>query len=167
VAIDATVAGTAANSYATVEEADLLALDDLGRAAADWALATLDTKERALKRATREIDAYVGTTEKYATDPEQALAFPRVSDVDSSGAAIIPSKLKLATYLQAGYVLRNADVLDEAASRRARGLVNFANPDGTGGQISTDPELAVHPQIPTLVASLNDASSGVYVIETT
>lgn len=163
--IDATVAGSAANSYLTAAEADALAADDLGRAAAEWLAATLEAKERALKRAAREIDAYVGTTERSTST--QALAYPRPSDVDSSGTPIIPAKLKLAAYLQAAFVLRNADLLDEAASRRARGLVNFANPDGTGGQISTDPESGVHPTVPGLIASLSDASSGVYVIETT
>lgn len=163
--IDATVAGATSDSYVTVAEADALAANDLGRAAIDWTAATVDVKERALKRSAREIDAYVGSTDPYADT--QALGYPRASDVDATGTAILPAKLKQAAFLQAGYVLRNADLLDEAASRRARGLANFANPDGTGGQVSTDQDLGMHPSVPSLIATLSDASSGVYVIETT
>jgi len=162
--LDVTIGGSAADSYITVAEADAYAFDDLGHAAGFWLSADVAKKEAALRRSTREIDAYVAPTVPYADT--QSLAFPRASDV-VSGAAVLPEKLRHATYLQAAYVLRNADIIDEAASRRARGLVNFANPDGTGGQVSTDPDNAIHPHVPTLLRGLADESSGVFVIETT
>ncbi len=134
--LDATVGTASANSYLSVAAADLLAQSDLGRAPKDWLAATDDEKEAALTRATEEIDAHLSRV-AYAYAPTQALLFPRAEDVVSS-AAVIPLRIQRATYRQAVYLIRNASLIDDAASRRARGMLNFSNPDGTGGQVSTD-----------------------------
>lgn len=140
-AIDATVAGAAADSYVTVEAADLLAGDDLGPQAELWlnASTTAATREKALKRATREIDAFLDlSTARYSTS--QALLFPRGSDVSGTPSVpYLPSVVKHATYEQASYLVANVKYLDEAASRRAHGLFSYQNPDGTGGSVSVDP----------------------------
>jgi hypothetical protein len=139
VAIDATVAGAASDSYLTLSEAALLAGDDLGPQADGWLAAADPLREKALKRATREIDAFVNLpSARYSTT--QALLFPR--DIDITGTplvAILPRVLKIATYEQAAYLLANAKHLDEAASRRAHGLFSYSNPDGTGGSVALDP----------------------------
>lgn len=136
-ALDATPAGSASDSYLTVADADALSAADLGRFAVEWASATVDVKERALRRATRDLDRATGyQPDRYAVD--QSLAFPRIEDVDDAGTPIIPSDLRLATYEQAKYLLRTADQIDDAAARRARGMVNFTEPN-VSGQISDDP----------------------------
>jgi Putative DnaT-like ssDNA binding protein len=58
--IDATVGGALADSYIDVATADAFAAADYGRAASTWqGTASTDSKERVLKRATREVDAYL------------------------------------------------------------------------------------------------------------
>lgn len=136
-AIDATVAGAAANSYLTVADADALARNDLGPDATAWLAGPLDSKERALVRATRECDAYArvaGTR----FDAAQALLFPRSLDVTSAGVAFLVPNIKLACYEQATYVLANAKVLDEASTRRAQGLIQFTD-DDVSGSPAVDP----------------------------
>jgi hypothetical protein len=139
--IDATVAGSAANSYLTIEAADAYARADLGRDAKAWLGATDEMKEAALRRATLDLDDYVERVDsRWSYDPAlnvplQTLLFPR--GVDSlGGVPFIPDGVARATYAQAAFLLRNADVIDDAASRVAQGLSNFANPDGTGGTVA-------------------------------
>jgi hypothetical protein len=149
--LDATVAGAASNSYLTVADAHSFADADLGKNAKAWTEATADEQEAALQRATEEIDVYVGRVASPfdVTAPVQKLLFPRSIDVDPvTSLPYIPARVRRATYLQAAFLLVNADMIDEAASRRARGLVNFSNPDGTGGQIATDAEFGtLHPKV--------------------
>lgn len=153
--LDATVAGASANSYLTVAEADVLAADDLGPQADGWVAAAEPLKEKALKRATREIDAFLPSVgaSRYATT--QALLFPLkayVGGVLQSPA--LPSVVKRATYEQATYVLANAKFLDEAAARRAHGLFSYQNPDGTGGSVSVDPAFGrLSPDVEALLAA--------------
>lgn len=137
-ALDATVAGSSASSYLTVGEADGFAVSDLGTNAQKWREAHPETKEAALIRATAEIDEFVGRVARsYATT--QALLFPRWDDlIPGTSTPFLPVRLKRAVYLQAAYLIANADLIDGAASRRSRGLVNFANPDGTSGQVADD-----------------------------
>lgn len=129
--LDVTPGGSASDSYLSLADALAYANADLGPYADGWIASDDTTREKALRRATRDIDRYVGsTTEKYAVD--QALAFPRWEDVDSTGSPLIPVKLEQATYQQALYVLANAPVLDAAATRRARALSNFTEPNVSG-----------------------------------
>lgn len=101
-ALDATPGGANANSYLTVAEANAYMESRLfttGWPATD-AGADLDTKERALKWATRTIDAnvcFVGA----ASTSTQALKWPRTGMLDKNGFAIpsdvVPQDLKNAT----------------------------------------------------------------------
>jgi hypothetical protein len=129
-ALDATPAGASADSYLTVAAADALAGADLGPEPALWlnAATTTAIKEAALKRATREIDAYLrsGWTRH---SPTQALRFPRSIDVNTSGSPIIPVDLQRATYQQAIYLNKNATILAAANRRRARNVSNASEPD--------------------------------------
>ena len=139
--IDATVAGASANSYLTVGEADALAAADLGRFADRWRAETpVDRKERALIRASREISARFGPTVRFSSS--QALAFPRALDYVGTPPAHTPvlhASLLRACYEQAIYLNAMAEVLDDAAARRAQG--NFTQTDDNGSwSISVDPQ---------------------------
>lgn len=117
----ATAGDEAANSYLSVADADVLATDDLGPESSAWIAATTATKEAALKRATREIDAYVASGWP-PFDADQALVFPRSDvDVDAAGDPYIPRKVKLATYQQAIYLLENLDALAAMNAHRSNG----------------------------------------------
>jgi hypothetical protein len=157
--LDATVAGASANSYLTIAAADALATSDLGRDAETWLAATTDQKEAALLRATDEIDGDVGRVVTRATTG-QLLLFPRYEDRAADGTTLIlPGRLLRATYLQAAFLLRNAKLLDDAASFRARGLTNFSNPDGTGGQVADDPSFGtMHPRAKALLTEFAEGS---------
>lgn len=129
--LDATVAGTDANSYVTVGDADAFAAIDLGRDVVTWNAAETSQKEAALQLATRDLDTYKrGVETRFDTD--QALRFPRDTDVDSGGDPMLPTRLQQATFAQAKYRLNSADLLVDARSRRARGLSNFSDDDGSG-----------------------------------
>lgn len=156
--LDATVAGSSANSYLSVAAADAFADADIGRLKDAWAAATVETKEAALIRATDEIDAQIVRTIPYAS--EQALLFPRLTD-QANSAPYLPTRLQKATYLQAIFLVENAKLLDDAAARRARGLVNFSNPDGTSGQVATSPGFGtLHPRVE---AMLDEFTAGAVV----
>lgn len=168
-ALDATPAGAASDSYLTVAAADAFAAADLGRHATAWAAASTDQKERALKRATRDLDSHIGTVfAQFDPDTPQALLFPRSRDTDTNGNPVIPVVLKKATYEQAIFVLAAADVLDDAGTRRARGLSNFAEPN-VSGQHADDPGYGtIAPRaLRTIRAGSLDESSLVGWIETT
>ncbi len=94
-----------------------------------WTPASTSDKEKALKRATREIDAYLrsGWTPYVAT---QALLFPRAIDYSGTPATpLIPTSVKRACYEQATFVLRNASVLDNAQTRKARDVQSASEPN--------------------------------------
>lgn len=136
--LDVTVAGPSANSYLSVADADALADADLGKNAKRWLSATTDEKERALLRAARDLDDYVErVAARYDEITPQALLFPRSSDV-LNNVAFIPGSVARAAYEQASYLMVNADQIDDAASRRAQGLANYSNPDGTSGSLATE-----------------------------
>jgi len=134
--LDTTPGGSAADSYLSVADSLAYANNDLGRYAAAWIAADDATREKALRRATRDIDRWAGASEQWALD--QKLSYPRPFDVDDTGFPIIVPTLEEATYQQAIYVLANADTMDDAATRRARALTNFSEPN-VSGQISDDP----------------------------
>lgn len=130
----ATPASATANSYLTVAAADVLAGEDLGPERDAWLKADAELKDRALQRATREVDGYV-TSGWPPFDGDQALLFPREVDVDAAGDAVIPRKVKLATYQQALYLLKNKDALAAMNAHRARS--GDTDPDSAYG---VDPE---------------------------
>jgi hypothetical protein len=131
VPLDATAGGALSDSYLTVAAADALAGADLGPEAVRWIAATTPEKEAALRRATRDLEAYLrtGWVRWYSG---QALLFPRAIDVHTVAGEVvpmIPRTLELATYEQATYVLVNAPVMDRAATRRARELQTVSEPN--------------------------------------
>lgn len=139
-ALDTTPAGAAANAYISTEAADDLAGADVGRYAAHWQALARDDKERAILRATRDVDAYVGYVDTgYATD--QALLFPRWYDVDSAGQPVLPDAVVRATYEQAIYVAKVGELIDDDASRRARGLNSWTEGLTGGGTLEGEPHL--------------------------
>jgi hypothetical protein len=122
-----TTAGDAdANSYLSVADADALAADDLGPEAEAWLAATAAVKEAALKRATREVDAYLREGYPETTAP---LLFPRGVDVDDDDEPFIPRSVVLATYQQAIYLVKNAKALAAANTRRAHGNQSASEPN--------------------------------------
>lgn len=127
--LDATVAGSAANSYLTVAEADELAAVDLVNGDA-WRKAPVGDKEKALIAATGYVDAYkkaAGT--RWAST--QALLFPRLED--AGGDPVAPFLLfdvKRGTYEQAVYLLRNGHLIADAAAHRAQGVISASSGDG-------------------------------------
>lgn len=131
-ALVATPGDPAANGYLTVAEADIIAgQQGLGRDEIAWLSADDGDKQKALIRASSEIDTFVGTSgTRYAID--QPLLFPRLLDVDAVGDPYIIPNVRMATYHQAVYVLANAKLMDDAAARRARGLVSFSDDDASG-----------------------------------
>jgi hypothetical protein len=144
--LDATVAGTSANSYIAVATADGFAGDDLGAEAVKWldAGTVTATKEKALKRATRELDAYLRTGwPPYSTT--QALLFPRAVDVVSS-SPVIPRSIQLACYQQAIYLVANADVLAAANTRRARAMSSASEPNVAFTETADDGSNELSPQ---------------------
>lgn len=160
--LDATVAGATANSYLTVAAADALAAADLGRQATAWTAATTDQKERALKRATREIDQHFPTTGLWVRyDADQALLYPRPQD--ATGVPLVPyihANVQLACYHQASYLVVNADLIDGAASRRARGLFSFSDSEG-GGSVALDPTFGLlSPQAAADLAAVRAGGRG-------
>lgn len=118
-ALVATPGSATASSYLTVAAADVLAADDIGPEPDKWLGADRREKAAALKRATREIDSYVATGWPAYSD-DQALVFPRETDLDGAGDPMIPRKVVLATYQQAIYILKNKDALGAMNAHRSR-----------------------------------------------
>jgi hypothetical protein len=157
--LDATVAGAAADSYLTIAAADALAGSDMGPEADRWLAATTTVfdREKALKRATREIDGFVRTGwPRYSGT--QARVFPRSIDQTSSGVAYIPPAILQATYHQAAYILANAAVIDRASARHARDLSSSSEPD-TSGTVSGDGMHVMSPRALHFLSSFATAGS--------
>jgi hypothetical protein len=155
--LDVTVGGAAANSYASIAEADGFAASDLGRFAEAWTKATTEQKEAALRRAAQEIDAFVGIRPEEAYYfGVQTLVFPRVGDLDLVGTVIIPTRVKRAQYLQAAYLVAAADQIDDAALRRSKGFSSYVNPDGTGGTLATESSYGrLHPDVEVILGQID------------
>lgn len=156
--LDATVAGSAANSYLTVEAADLLAGERLGLVPAVWSALSTEDKEKALISATADIDAYVRVGARHTAG--QMLSFPRVTDVDTLDAPFIPLSVQRATFEQAAYLADNAATMDRASTRRARGLISFSE-ENVSGSLSEDPLFGqLCPRAQTLLQSITVTRRG-------
>lgn len=127
-AFDATVAGATANSYLAVAEADAFATADVGASAVAWTSAVTSAKQNALMRATREVSAYLRSSGLALYSTTQALLYPRAVDV-LNGTPFIPNAIRFATYAQAKFLNANADVLDAAETRKARGIESGSEPN--------------------------------------
>jgi hypothetical protein len=165
--LDATVGGSLADSYLTVDEADARAAADIGTFAAAWADAATEDlpaggpnrtrKEQALRRAVLDLE---GVVEHVGAlwDLDQARLFPRSVDLDGSGDPFIPERVQRAQYLQAVYLFANIDVLEAAATRRARGLVSFSEPN-VSGSLSTDARFGqLHPELVAVLKPLTESA---------
>lgn len=158
-ALDTTVGGSAAESYLSVAEADVLAAQSLSAFAADWTAATETRKENALRQATRDIDTLVPAFDLYADD--QALRFPRAVDLDASDVPYLVGAIRQATYEQASFLLATQTLRDQATKRRARGMFNFSEDDGPSGTIAVDPQLGRYsPEAQRLVRAVVATSTG-------
>jgi len=159
VALDATVAGASADSYLSVADADTLAGTDMGPEADKWldAKTTTLSREKALKRATREIDGYIRSGwDKYSAD--QALRFPREID-EASSSPFIPADIEVATYHQAAYVLKNAPVIDKANARHARGMSQFSE-SNLSGSVDEDVVNIISPRAMHYLSGFSVTSGG-------
>lgn len=127
-------------AYVSVDEADALVdSEGIGRAADRWNDLVLTEKEKALRRASRDLDRYKGRSGALYLEG-QALLFPRAIDVDALGEPYVLNAVKRACVHQAIYLASNADLIDDAAQRRARGLVTFQDDDGSGSMLGLDPQ---------------------------
>lgn len=162
VVIDATVAGVSANAYITLAEADVYAEGDLGKDAEAWLAAEDDDKSRAIIRATDDIRAYQ-TAVGAPYSVSQALLYPRAIDVVVVVLTpFVHANVKRATYEQAKYVLQNADIIDDAAKRRARGLISFSDDDGSGTMLAMDPRWGLFSsRMISYLTAVPNATSGV------
>lgn len=128
--LDDTVAGPNANSYIDVVDADAFAAIDVVNGAA-WTAVTTEQKEDALQAASADVDLYKRSAGiRYST--LQALLFPRSVDVDATDLPYLLPDVRRATYEQAVYLVRNGQLIADAAKRRARALFNFSDDDGSG-----------------------------------
>lgn len=160
--LDATVGGSAANSYLSVATADLLNADRLGSFADAWTAASTVTKEKALMQATADIDAFVRPGAVW--DDDQLLLFPRLGDVDASAVPYLPSRVRQATYEQAVYLLVNVRFQEDAATRRARGMFSFNENDGLSGSIAIDGQLGLlAPRAEALLTAFVGTAGGGYI----
>lgn len=136
----------AAVSYIDIAAADAYALTDEGIEARRWLDPNVPAvqRERVLQRATREIDLYVDpSTGSWSTT--QALVFPTLVDV-VDGDPVIPGAVSWATYLQAAFLLVNADAIDRASSRRARDASQASETD-LSYSVMTEPFDGISPRV--------------------
>lgn len=109
-AIDATVGGSAANSYVTMEAAD--DFFDTRINGGDWGAAGETVREAALVTAAHRLDqeAFRGTR----SDSDQALAWPRYGVTDADGRTIdsdtIPTDIKRAQ-MELAFAMIEGDLL--------------------------------------------------------
>ena len=129
-ALDTTVGGSSADSYATIAEGTAI----LWNAPADWTGASTATQEGALKEAAILIDKGLYRSAKNAS--EQALRFPSTYMVDGTGTKIIPQEIKRAQVFLALELIRDAEFLYgsgggsevvESVNIAGSGSVKFAN----------------------------------------
>ena len=161
--LDATVGGSAANSYLDVAAADALNGNRLGDFAAAWAAADTATKEKALIQATADIDANVRVVVA-PWDDDQALLFPRLVDVDDADLPYVVGRVRQATYEQAIYLVANLHLIEDAARRRARGMFSFDEEGGPSGTITMDSLIGhLAPRAESLLSSFTGIAGGGYV----
>ena len=163
-----TPASSTANAYIDLAAANAYAEADIGPLAQKWRESSdEEEKSRAILRATRDIDRFVGrVVALYDPDTPQPLMFPRNVDVNASGAAYIAEGVRRATYLQAIYLFGNAKQIDEAKTQRARGLTNFAEPN-VSGSLATDPSFGqFSPDLDSALVELREGSVVGWIIPT-
>lgn len=157
-ALDVTIAGASADSYISLAEADALANNRLGREAQSWLSSSITDKERALRQAAIDIDGLARSATRY--DGLQSLLFPRSSDLDATDLPLIPIRVKQAQFEQAAYLISNANLISDAASRRARGMFSFSE-DNLQGSLAIDSQVGlISPRAEQLMATLTRTTRG-------
>ncbi len=114
--LDSTIGGAAANSYASVSEADAYFATRLY--ADSWTDAGTSEKEQALITTTQEIESYYHPGTRVSTT--QALQWPRYNvyfDGLILSSETIPTLLKYAQYEGSIYLLANTSVLEVSELR--------------------------------------------------
>jgi len=126
--LDTTVAGSAANSYASLAEAAAY-FEAVPSFAATWAELTEEQQAAWLIEAARAVDRHDFLGQRYEQD--QALAFPRrlpdgsVAATDIEGVLIVPATVK-AAQLEAVRWLKREMADDDSADDRAAEEVSLA-----------------------------------------
>lgn len=166
-AIDATVGGTASNSYITVAEADAY-FEAVPGYSATWAALTSASKIQRLVHACRAIDRYnfLG----YKTDADQALKFPRVLYADIELAqqysTINPSGSLPVQNLPDGWA--DSDTIPQDVKSAQCEMIRYlhTSADATTGLLSRDIDRVAIPGVvdvtfsDTLDSSQNSATGG-------
>lgn len=140
--IIATWGGTGSNAYSTLSEVETYVAGQILDATA-WTSATTEVKQKAILRATRDIDVsrlYVGRR-RYAN---QSLEFPRAFFFEDEFARladptapdeddifrIMQERVKNACAEQAVFLVKNIDSENADAIRQARGITSFSESIG-------------------------------------
>jgi len=128
--IDAALSGLNSNSYVTLAEAESYFAARLH--AASWISAANDSKAQALITACRHIescrlrvDRQVSTMFSPARS-DQVLSFPRLRDVNASGAHIIPPRVRDAQCEEALALLSFGAEQERRAALQAGGVTSFS-----------------------------------------
>ena len=133
-ALDATVGGTASDTYGTVDDADAYFT---ARGVAEWT-GTDAVKEQALRKAATYLDStYRGRWKGQRVNRDQALGWPRSYAIDSDGYSIgadsIPNELKYAQFEVALLYIAGTDPLatiDRAVKSEQVGDLSVTYMDG-------------------------------------
>jgi len=143
-AVDATIAGAASNSYLSLEDAQAYFAARLRSEA--WETASDADQEKALLTACRRIEAHrlqvhrrpygfpydlPNALDRPAdplapADPDQALSFPRQRDLDRTGSFAIPDQVKQAQCEEALALLAQGAEQERRRSLQAAGVKSFA-----------------------------------------
>lgn len=145
VTIDATVGGSAANSYCTLAEADTYHEERLH--VTDWSGATDANKNSALVWATRILD-YQLEWDGWPASTTQARCWPRSGLLDKNGNAIantvIPDEIKWAEAELARWLIKS----DRTADQSSDGILSIK---------AAPVEIAFNPNDPPVRRPLTDA----------
>lgn len=162
----ATPAASNADSYLSVSDADALASGDLSGdpEVAKWVEVTTTTamKERALRRATSQVNASVASgwlPYAPAAQASSGLVFPRSLDV-VGGSPFIPRDIRLAVWEQAKYLLTNARRLARARARQAHDLSSASEPDVSWSRADDAGASELSPGAEVYLARFVQASGG-------
>lgn len=161
----ATAGAADADAYLSVTDADAMAAEDLSsdpEVEAWLAAPDLATKEQALRRATSQVNASVGSGWlPYAPVAQAAsgLVFPRSIDA-VGGSPFIPRNVKLAVFEQAKYLIVNARRLARARARQAQDLSSASEPDVSWSRSDDAGSSEISPAAEVYLASFVQATGG-------
>ena len=152
--IDATLSGPNSNSYVTLAEAESYFAARLH--AASWISAANDLKAQALITACRHIESCRLRVDRHVSTmfrpvwTDQALSFPRLRDVDASGAYIIPPRVSDAQCEEALALLSFGAEQERRAALQAGGVTSFSTEglsEGYGNGAPSHPVVSAQARI--------------------